>query len=113
MTAETAEARAYKSASKFVFDQMPYHPSIVNTSILSAIDGEFGDHHVTYRTQGSELFINPLMSLYWSFDVDSVVARNLYIERLADTETFGDVRRVIGQFRDEVETIRPWVSLPM
>ena len=58
------EAKPYREAADFVHARMPYHESIVNTSILSAIDGEFGDFHATPRTQGSELFINPLMALY-------------------------------------------------
>ena len=61
-------------------------PSIVNGSIVSAIEGRFGDYHRNPRTQSSKLFINPLMSLLWAFDLAAVARRNLYLDRLADTQ---------------------------
>jgi len=79
------------------------HPSIVNGSIVSAIEGRFGDYHRNPRTQGSTLFINPLMSLLWAFDLAAVARRNLYLERLADTETGWDVDLAIERF---CETVR-------
>jgi len=78
------------------------HPSIVNGSIVSAIEGRFGDYHRNRWTWGSTLFINPLMSLLWTFDLPAVARRNLYLERLADTETSWDVHVVIGRFRETV-----------
>ena len=57
------EADAYRDAVKHAMDQARYSSSIVNLSILSAIEGDFGDVHRTKRTSNSELFINPLMSL--------------------------------------------------
>lgn len=61
-------------------------PGIVNGSIASAIEGHFGDYHRNSRTQSSKLFINPLISLLWVFDL-AVARRNLYLDRLTDTET--------------------------
>ena len=78
------------------------HPSIVNGSIVSAIEGRFGDYHRNRWTRGSTLFINPLMSLLWTFDLPAVARRNLYLEHLADTETSWDVHVVIGRFRETV-----------
>lgn len=54
-------------------------PSIVGTSIASAIDGHFGDHHTIARTGGSDLWINPLMAMFWAFDLDVVAERNHYL----------------------------------
>ena len=78
------------------------HPSIVNGNIVSAIEGRFGDYHRNRWTRGSTLFINPLMSLLWTFDLPAVARRNLYLEHLADTETSWDVHVVIGRFRETV-----------
>jgi hypothetical protein len=72
LLAEMPEVQRYRDASEYVFDRMSYHPSIVNGSILAAVAGEFGDHHATYRTEGSKLFINSLMGLYWAFRLDVV-----------------------------------------
>jgi hypothetical protein len=40
------EVELYRDACDTVFRRMFNHPSIVNTSILSAIEGQFGDHHI-------------------------------------------------------------------
>ncbi|MBC8141340.1 MAG: DUF1152 domain-containing protein, partial [Armatimonadetes bacterium] len=106
------EAEAYRAAVEFVHAKMFNHPSIVNTSILSAVEGRFGNYHANYRTDGSELFINPLMSLYWGFDAVAVAERNLYLDLLATTETIPDVWKTLAAFRAGV-TPREWVSLPM
>lgn len=71
--AGTEEVELYRQAAEFTFSRMPDHVSIVSSSILSAIAGEFGDCHATVRTDGSELWINPLMGMYWAFSAESRV----------------------------------------
>jgi hypothetical protein len=92
-------------------DMTTSHPSIVNGSIVSAIEGRFGDYHRNLWTRGSTLFINPLMSLLWTFDLAAVARRNLCLERLADTENSRDVHRAIGRFRETVRR-RPPQMIP-
>jgi hypothetical protein len=87
------------------------HPSIVNGSIVSAIEGHFGDYHRNPRTQSSTLFINPLMTLLWAFDLAAVARRSLYLERLADTETSWDVHLAIGRFCETMRR-RPRQTIP-
>lgn len=107
----TPEVEAYRGAVEFAF-RGSARPSIVNASILSAIDGRFGDHHATERTRGSELFINPLMSLCWAFRLDGVARRNLYLDRIRNTETHFDLRLAIEQFRMELPRPRERRPLP-
>jgi hypothetical protein len=57
------EARAYRDAVDHARERFP-HGSIVNASIASALDGDFGDVQRLARTSDSELFVNPLMCLY-------------------------------------------------
>jgi len=95
------EVRSYLEAVNAA-EMTTSHPSIVNGSIVSAIAGRFGDYHRNRWTRGSTLFINPLMSLLWTFDLPAVARRNLYLEHLADTETSWDVHVVIGRFRETV-----------
>ena len=71
--------RQYVEATEYVLAQTSTRSSIVCTSILSAIDGHFGDYHRTDRTWGSELFINTLMSLYWCFRLEAVARRIQYL----------------------------------
>ena len=75
---------------------------IVNSSICDAIDGHFGDYHSTQRTQNSNLFINPLMSIYWCFNLDSVAKNCLYSKELLNTMTYYDAQVVIWEFCDEM-----------
>ena len=89
----------------------PQRPSIVNGSIVSAIEGHFGDYHRNPRTQSSKLFINPLMSFLWAFDLVAVARRNLYLDRLKDTETIKQVHLAIEDFRETVSS-RAWEAIP-
>jgi hypothetical protein len=86
-------------------------PSIVNGSIGAAMRGEFGNAQFTTRTQMTELFINPLMSIYFGFDLMGVAHRSLYLDRLEHTETIFEVSAAIEAFRHEVRA-RPRRSLP-
>ncbi len=109
----TQEAtQCYRSAVEYVHERMPARMSIVQGSVLSALEGRFGDVHRSARTQGGPLFINPLMSLYWHFELAAIAARSLYLPRLAQTETAFDVSRIIEGFRREV-TARPRTVMPV
>ena len=112
LTADMPEAVRYREASEFVRWAMPQQASIVSASILSALEGRFGDYHETRRTAGTALFINPLMALYWAFRADAVAARNLYLDTITETITYGDLSRAIERFRASTDS-RPWVDLPM
>jgi len=86
-----SEVRLYLDAVKAADLVTSRQPSIVNGSIASAIEGRFGDYHRNPRTQSSTLFINPLMSLLWMFDLTAVAKRNLYLDawrRQKQTGTF-------------------------
>jgi hypothetical protein len=112
LSQDSEEFRLYQEACGYVFARLPQQPSIVNTSIIAAVNGSFGDIHSTERTEGSQLFINPLMGLYWSFQLDGVVRRNLYLNQIQNTETADDVSLLIEKFRNALPHIRPWMNIP-
>ncbi len=112
LTREMPDVQRYREACEAVFQAMPQYRSIVSSSILAAIAGEFGNYHPTRRTAGSELFINPLMSLYWCFRLRPVAQRILCLDEVRHTFTYTDVARAIGAVRARQEP-RPWQSLPM
>jgi hypothetical protein len=109
--ASMPEVAAYLEAVRHAEQLTPGHPSIVNGSIASAIEGEFGDHHRTERTRSSTLFINPLMTLMWAFDLDALARRSLYLHLLRGTRSIWDVHRIIQGFRKGA-TSRPRASIP-
>jgi len=105
------EVRLYLDAVNAADMATPMQPSIVNGSVASAIEGRFGDYHRSRRTQSSKLFINPLMSLLWMFDLAAVARRNLYLGSLEDTETSWDIHLAIERFSESVRR-RPWEAIP-
>ena len=112
LSQNSEEFRLYQEACAFTMARLPRQPSIVNTSIIASVNGNFGDVHSTERTEGSKLFVNPLMGLYWSFHLGGVVRRNLYLDRIVNTETADDVSLAIEKFRDALPKTRPWTNIP-
>lgn len=110
---QMAEVQRYREAAEHVFAAMPDHVSIVTSSILSAIGGQYGDYHVTPRTAGSELWINPLMGLYWCFRLEGVARRNLYLDAMKQTQTYIAVDDVIEMFQAACEEKRPYREIPL
>lgn len=82
----TPAVAAFRDAVEYVHERMPHRQSIVNGSIVSALEGRCGIRQRTERTGNSELFINPLMSMYRHFDLGAVAAHSLYLPTLEGTE---------------------------
>lgn len=113
LTKEMLEVSKYRDALHAVFKRMPSQPSIVNTSILDAIDGSFGNYHSTDKTAGGELWITPLMSIYWFFNLQQVAERVLYLDWIKGTETLGELGTSIENFRKQCRPVRPWKNIPI
>jgi hypothetical protein len=105
------EVKLYMDAVRAAESQHQRRESIVNGSIVSAIEGHFGDYHRTSRTQSSRLFISPLMTLLWAFDLAAVARRNLYLNRLEHTRGTWDILMAIEEFRATVSS-RKIESIP-
>lgn len=91
-------------------------PSIVCASITDAMQGHFGNHHSTKRTGRSKLFINPLMPVYWTFELAKLAARIPYVSALINTTSCFDVSKVIFQHHDKLQKegkLRKPIPLPM
>ena len=61
---------------------------------------------------GSQLWINPLMPIYWAFELHAVAARNLYIDLLHGTDTITDVALRIAAYRSSIAN-RHWQDIPV
>jgi hypothetical protein len=105
------EGAAFLDAVATAQDATPGRPSIVNGSIAAAVEGNFGNVHFTSRTNNSELFINPLMGLYFTFDLPGLAKRSQYLHLLEGTETIFQVSAIIEGFRRGKET-RPRRPIP-
>ena len=98
----TREGALYLDAVADAQESTPTRPSIVHGQIAAAMLGVVGDVHFTRRTSGSRLFVNPLMAMYFAVTVEGLVDRHLYLERLAETQTIGQVAKVIEGYRVEL-----------
>jgi hypothetical protein len=109
---EMPEVQRYAEATEAVFEAMPDYPSIVSASILSALEGQYGDYHRTARTRGSALWINPLMPFYWCFRLGPVARRILYLDAIKQTQTMWELMQAIDAFRGACPTRRSRSVIP-
>ncbi|MFI9252820.1 DUF1152 domain-containing protein [Streptomyces sp. NPDC053069] len=109
---ESVEGAAYLDAVAHAQRSHASHPSIVHGSIAAAVRGEFGDVRFTERTRGSELFVNPLMTLYFCVDLPALARANLYLDRLEDTVLMRQISSAISGFREELPRQRPPRAFP-
>lgn len=93
--------------------RMPNFKSIIANSVVSTLQGEYGDYHRTNRTKGSELWISPLMTTYWNFTVESVVSNLLYYRKIARIERFVETVHEIFEFKKNRENVREYKQLPI
>jgi hypothetical protein len=83
----------YESALLTVQEKPNQEDSVINSSVISAARGNYGDHHLSHKTRGSRLWISPLMPLYWFFEVGAVARRNLLYSQLRYTDTPNEAYR--------------------
>jgi hypothetical protein len=96
------EAVLYRDAVAAAQAATPLRPSIVNGQIAAATRGAFGNVQFTRRTTGSTLFVNPLMAIYFTVDLDTLAAHCRYLDRIENTHGMRQVASRIEHFRDEI-----------
>ncbi len=113
ITKEMEEAAKYMEAVEFANEKMFGKESIVSNSIVSALEGEYGDHHRTKRTDKSVLWINPLMTIYWCFDLKAVVRKIKYYDLIKDVNTIGEFNTELSKYRDQLSELRSKKQIPI
>ena len=104
--------QVYDEAVTYVQSNEFQDPSVINSSIVSAVRGNFGDYHLTEKTKRSHLWISPLMSIYWFFDFDCVVKQNMLLPEIEGTMLFRDaLYRIIA--KAERISRRPDSKIPL
>ncbi|WP_322873928.1 hypothetical protein [Moraxella bovis] len=73
--------------------------SIVNNSIVNAMRGKFGDYHSLEHTKGSEQFINPLMPLYWHFELSAIAKEIVFADNV-------EIFQTLKEFYDNYQLYR-------
>ena len=113
MTKEMKEVTKYIDAVNFANKRMIGKESIVSNSIVSALEGEYGDFHKTLRTKGSQLWINPLMTIFWVFDLRKVIPKIKYYDFIKSGITIGDFNRQLSRYRNSLKILRKKRNLPI
>jgi len=78
----------YKQACEHVWNQPGHRKSHVQTRIIPAAEGEFGDYHMFPDEKKADVFVSPLMSVYWFFNAEAAIYNNVIMPVLEDKETF-------------------------
>ncbi len=90
LTSHMQSCVLYAEAVEYAQGQYYHDPSVINSSIVSAQYGQFGNYHLTKKTKDSHLWISPLMPLFWFFDFNLVTQNNYFLPELGGTQTFRD-----------------------
>ena len=112
VTRDMPEGRCFLDAVDYANRRQPGHKSIVSNSIADAMRGNFGNYHATERTGSADLFINPLMPLYWFYDLPRVARWLEYYDALRWTNTYYDVKDALLRHREQ-RKLRERKSIPL
>ncbi|MDX1971864.1 MAG: DUF1152 domain-containing protein, partial [Candidatus Sumerlaeia bacterium] len=72
---------------------------IVTATIKASLQGNFGLMPVNFRTQTTPIYVSPLASLAWYFQLEAVAKAKLYLDALLYTETAEKVTMAIEENR--------------
>jgi len=112
LTPQMDSYQTYDDAVTYVQSNEFQDPSVINSSIVSAVRGHYGDYHLTEKTKRSKLWISPLMSLYWFFDFDEVVKQNMLLPEIAATMLFRDALYKVIAKAERIKR-RPSTKVPL
>jgi hypothetical protein len=93
----------------FAHKAQPEQKSIVCLSMLKALQGVAGDHEVR---PGASVWLNPLMTVYWFFDLQAVYERHLFAASLGNTRSLAEVVESIQSARGRIK-IEDRCSIPV
>lgn len=113
LTPQMPAFQQFEAACRYVWEQPKHKKSHITTRVIPAVYGEFGNHKM-YPTSDADvpIFISPLMSIYWFFDANKVIGRNLLIDELRDTYTKQDAIAIVLRYYREKGIQRRRKSIP-
>ncbi|HEX8551204.1 MAG TPA: DUF1152 domain-containing protein [Abditibacteriaceae bacterium] len=108
----TLEGAAFVDAAHYIFEHQKTRPSIVVSSMLSALNGQFGELSVNAYTETTPLWISPLMCLYWFFDLSEVARQKKFLSQLQNTQTLTEAADRLHQWTGQ-QPASPWQNIPI
>lgn len=86
----------YKQVCEHTWNQPGHRKSHVQTRIIPAAEGEFGDYHMFPMEKTTDVFISPLMNMYMFFNADAAIYNNVIIETIEGQDTFFEAVQVVA-----------------
>jgi hypothetical protein len=107
----------YRNCIEYIYARQAFR-SVHVGMILSSVTGHFGGDPVPppladTRVKSDKLFVWPLMTMLWAFDVDRVAERSKIAKWISDCETILDAYVALEKGREELgENLRDVENLP-
>ena len=99
LTKQMEAFRLYEAAARYVWEQPSHDKSHISTRIIPAVQGEFGNYHMYDDDKRTVVYISLFMGVYWFFDMEAVIRRNLLIDALQSSYTTHEARLIYRQMR--------------
>jgi hypothetical protein len=97
----------YKHVCEHAWNQPGHRKSHVQTRIIPAAEGEFGDYHMFPDEKKADVFVSPLMGVYWFFNAEAAIYNNVIIPVIEPEETFFDaVQRGVPMIKNNIKRVR-------
>jgi hypothetical protein len=113
MTKDMPEAQGFSDLVAYANTRMADYQSIVANSVASALDGHYGNFHRTDRTEKSVLYINPLMTIFWCFELAAVVNRVTYYDLIKNSTKMSALQSTLAQYRRVLPKRRTTRPIPL
>lgn len=93
------EFEYYEQALEYVNNKMKTKKSIAGHLITSSVKGKFGNYNILEETQAQKMFVFPLMSIFFFFDLEGVIDRMKFTDFVEETKTANDLMIGVEHFR--------------
>ncbi len=89
-------------AVKFIYQNSQRdHESNIVSSLIKSMIGEFGDTAVNSKTQERKIWISPLTSLFWFFDLCAVAEMKIFHKDVLETDSVEEVNKILETIRKD------------
>ncbi len=103
----------YKNACLYAFNKQNFlRTSHIHRRIIPAIEGEFGNFHMTDEDLSVEVFVSSLMSICWFFKFEGLFLYNKILPYVSDSVSFMDAVQNSMPFIEAEKSKVPYNMIP-
>ncbi|HEY9757040.1 MAG TPA: DUF1152 domain-containing protein [Oculatellaceae cyanobacterium] len=100
LTRRSSIGNAFVSAIEYANRRLPSEKhSVIAGSVVEALRGKFGLCSFNAKTQTSPVWVSPLTSMYWFFELDAVAKAKPYLNEVLESDNVMDVSSAIERTR--------------